>query len=121
MQSLAPDSGTVDEYVAGVLAGDRAILARAITLIESQSPLHEDKAQEVLQRLLPHTGKAKRVGITGSPGVGKSTFIEKLGCHLTEQGHALAVLTIDPTSKCSGGSIRGDKTRMENLSRQPRA
>jgi len=121
MHPLAPDSGTVEEYVAGVLAGDRAILARAITLIESQSLLHEDKAQEVLQRLLPHTGKAKRVGITGSPGVGKSTFIEVLGCHLTGQGHAVAVLTIDPTSKRSGGSILGDKTRMENLSRQPRA
>ena len=121
MHPETTDDGRIEGYVSGVLAGDRAVLSRAITLIESQSPLHEDKAQEVLQRLLPHTGKAKRVGITGSPGVGKSTFIEALGCHLTEQGRAVAVLAIDPTSKRSGGSILGDKTRMENLSRQARA
>jgi LAO/AO transport system kinase len=121
MQSLASKRGTVGGYVAGVLAGDRAILARAITLIESQSPLHEKNAQEVLQLLLSHTGKARRIGITGVPGVGKSTFIEAFGCHLIQQGHKVAVLTIDPTSKRSGGSILGDKTRMENLSREPRA
>ncbi|MGA2542025.1 MAG: methylmalonyl Co-A mutase-associated GTPase MeaB [Verrucomicrobiota bacterium] len=121
MQSLASDTGTVEDFVAGVLAGDRAILSRAITLIESQSPRHEEKAQEVLQRLLPHTGKAKRIGITGAPGVGKSTFIEAFGCYLIDQGQAVAVLAIDPTSKRSGGSILGDKTRMENLSRQARA
>ncbi len=121
MHSLAPDAGTVEDFVAGVLAGDHAVLARAITLIESLSPRHEEKAQEVLQRLLPHTGQAKRIGITGAPGVGKSTFIEALGSHLINQGHAVAVLTIDPTSKRSGGSILGDKTRMENLSRQTRA
>ena len=86
MQSLASDTGTVEDFVAGVLAGDRAILSRAITLIESQSPRHEEKAQEVLQRLLPHTGKAKRIGITGAPGVGKSTFIEAFGCYLIDQG-----------------------------------
>src|SRR5690349_4334078 len=73
----------VDEYVAGILSGDRAVLSRAITLIESSSRLHESQAQEVLQRLLPRTGKAKRIGITGVPGVGKSTFIEAFGCHLT--------------------------------------
>jgi LAO/AO transport system kinase len=112
---------TVDDYVAGVLAGDRVILSRAVTLIESQSPLDEKKAQNVLQKLLPHTGKAKRIGITGAPGVGKSTFIEAFGCYLINQGHSVAVLTIDPTSKLSGGSILGDKTRMENLSRQARA
>ncbi len=110
-----------DEYVAGVLAGDRAMLARAITLIESTSRLHEVQAQEVLQRLLPHTGKAQRIGITGVPGVGKSTFIESFGCYLVEQGRRVAVLTIDPTSKRSGGSILGDKTRMERLSRNPQA
>jgi LAO/AO transport system kinase len=121
MQALASESGTIEGYVAGVLAGDRAILSRAITLVESQSPAHEQKAQEVLQRLLPHTGKAWRVGITGVPGVGKSTFIEAFGCHLINQGHSVAVLTIDPTSKRSGGSILGDKTRMENLSRELRA
>ena len=114
--SLSPDA-----YVSGVLAGDRGVLARAITLVESNSPLHEAQAQEVLQRLLPHTGKAKRIGITGVPGVGKSTFIEGFGCFLVEQGRKLAVLTIDPTSKRSGGSILGDKTRMEKLSREPRA
>jgi LAO/AO transport system kinase len=110
-----------DEYVAGVLAGDRATLARAITLIESTSRLHDVQAQEVLQRLLPHTGNAQRIGITGVPGVGKSTFIESFGCYLIEQGRRVAVLTIDPTSKRSGGSILGDKTRMERLSRNPQA
>jgi LAO/AO transport system kinase len=121
MQTVAKNSWTIEDYVAGVLAGDRAILSRAITLIESQSPAHEQKAQEVLQRLLPHTGHARRIGITGVPGVGKSTFIEAFGCHLINQGHSVAVLTIDPTSKRSGGSILGDKTRMENLSRDLRA
>ncbi len=112
---------TIDDYVSGVLAGNRAMLSRAVTLIESQSTQHEKKAQEVLQELLPHTGKAKRIGITGAPGVGKSTFIEAFGCYLIQQDHSVAVLAIDPTSKCSGGSILGDKTRMENLSREPRA
>lgn len=116
-----PRALSPDDYVAGVLSGDRALLARAITLIESTSPLHEAQAQEVLQRLLPHTGNAKRIGITGVPGVGKSTFIESFGCFLVEQGCKVAVLTIDPTSKRSGGSILGDKTRMEKLSRHPRA
>jgi LAO/AO transport system kinase len=108
-----------DDYVRGVLSGDRALLARAITLIESTSPLHEAQAQELLQRILPHTGKARRIGITGVPGVGKSTFIESFGCFLVEKGCKVAVLTIDPTSKRSGGSILGDKTRMEKLSRNP--
>jgi hypothetical protein len=112
---------TVDEYVRGVLAGDRALLARTITLVESRSRLHEAQAQEVLQDLLPHTGKAKRVGITGVPGVGKSTFIEALGCYLVERGHKVAVLAIDPSSARSGGSILGDKTRMDKLSREPNA
>jgi GTPase len=110
-----------DDYVSGVLAGDRAVLARAITLVESRSPIHEAQAQEVLQRLLPHTGRSQRIGITGVPGVGKSTFIERFGCFLIEQGRKLAVLAIDPTSKRSGGSILGDKTRMEKLSQQPQA
>jgi LAO/AO transport system kinase len=112
---------TVDDYLAGVLAGDRAVLARAITLVESHSRMHEAQAQEVLNRLLPHTGKAKRIGITGVPGVGKSTIIETFGCQLVERGHKLAVLTIDPTSARSGGSILGDKTRMEKLSVAPHA
>lgn len=112
---------TVEEYVAGVLAGDRSVLSRAVTLIESQSPPDEKKAQKVLNALLPHTGKSKRIGITGSPGVGKSTFIETFGCYVLKEGNSVAVLTIDPSSKLSGGSILGDKTRMENLSREPRA
>jgi LAO/AO transport system kinase len=116
-----PRTLATDDFVAGVLAGDRGILARAITLIESNSRSHEGQAQEVLQRLLPHTGKAQRVGITGVPGVGKSTFIESLGVHLVEKGQKIAVLTIDPTSARSGGSILGDKTRMERLSREANA
>lgn len=119
--SRHPRRLTVDDYVSGVLAGDRALLARAITLVESSSRLHEAQAQEVLNRLLPHTGKAKRVGITGVPGVGKSTFIETVGCFLVERGLKLAVLTIDPTSARSGGSILGDKTRMERLCQLPNA
>lgn len=110
-----------EDYANGVLEGNRTIMARAITLIESNSRLHEAQAQEVLQRLLPHTGKSRRVGITGVPGVGKSTFIENFGMHLVEKGHRVAVLTIDPTSSRSGGSILGDKTRMEKLSREPNA
>jgi LAO/AO transport system kinase len=110
-----------EQYAAGVLEGNRSLLARAITLVESNSPFHEAQAQEVLQRLLPHTGKARRVGITGVPGVGKSTFIENFGMYLIEQGHKLAVLTIDPSSARSGGSILGDKTRMERLSREANA
>jgi LAO/AO transport system kinase len=112
---------TVDEHVTGVLAGDRTVLARTITLVESNAPAHFDKAQEVLRRLLPHTGQAIRVGITGAPGAGKSTLIETLGMHLIGQGHKVAVLAIDPTSSVTGGSILGDKTRMEQLSREPNA
>jgi len=97
------------------------MLARAITLIESRSRAHEDQAQELLQQLLPHTGKSKRIGITGVPGVGKSTFIDSFGCNLIEQGRTVAVLTIDPSSTRSGGSILGDKTRMERLSREKNA
>ncbi|MGZ4961072.1 MAG: methylmalonyl Co-A mutase-associated GTPase MeaB [Limisphaerales bacterium] len=112
---------TVDDYVKGVLAGNRTILARAITLLESSSTLHEPLAQEVLRRVLPESGKAKRIGITGVPGVGKSTFIESFGSMLAGRGHKIAVLTIDPSSSRSGGSILGDKTRMQKLSREPNA
>lgn len=112
---------TVDDYVKGVLAGDRMILSRAITLAESNSPVHFELAQQVLQQLLPHTGKSVRVGITGVPGAGKSTFIEALGCLLCERGQKVAVLAVDPSSSVTKGSILGDKTRMENLSRQARA
>jgi len=107
-----------DAYVEGVRAGERAMLARTITLIESEHPRHEALAQEVLTRLLPYTGAALRVGISGVPGVGKSTFIDALGMHLVGLGKRVAVLAIDPSSTVSGGSILGDKTRMARLSRE---
>ena len=108
----------VEAYVEGVRANERAMLARAITLIESEHPRHEALAQEVLTRLLPYTGGALRVGISGVPGVGKSTFIDALGMHLVGLGKRVAVLAIDPSSTVSGGSILGDKTRMARLSRE---
>lgn len=111
----------VDDYVQGVLAGDRTILGRTITLIESNAAAHQNTAQEVLQQLLPHTGNSIRVGITGVPGVGKSTFIEAFGLHLLERNHRVAVLAIDPSSSVTRGSILGDKTRMEQLSREQNA
>ena len=110
---------TVDEYVKGVESGDRMILAKAITLIDSNAPRAFDKAQRVLQALLPRTGKALRIGITGVPGAGKSTFIEAFGTILCQQGFKVAVLAVDPTSSITGGSILGDKTRMQTLSREP--
>ncbi|MBP7568604.1 MAG: methylmalonyl Co-A mutase-associated GTPase MeaB [Acidobacteria bacterium] len=113
---------TADQYVDGILAGDRIVLARAITLVESDLPSDADLASEVIERCLPHTGRARRIGITGVPGAGKSTFIEALGIHLAdERGERLAVLTIDPSSPVSGGSILGDKTRMEKLATHERA
>jgi LAO/AO transport system kinase len=111
----------VETYVDGVTRGDRALLARAITLVESTHPAHEALAQEVLLRLMPHTGGARRVGVSGVPGVGKSTFIESFGMNLLERGHRVAVLAIDPTSARTGGSILGDKTRMARLSTDTRA
>ena len=106
---------TLDAYADGIVAGDRATLARAITLIESSKDEHQDLAQHLLQRLLPHAGRAHRIGITGTPGVGKSTAIDQLGMNLVDEGHRVAVLAIDPTSTRSGGSILGDKTRMTRL------
>jgi LAO/AO transport system kinase len=105
----------------GVLAGDRRALAQAITLIESTRPDHRAEASALLQRLIPHTGDSIRLGISGVPGVGKSTFIEALGNHVIDAGHRVAVLTVDPSSAISGGSILGDKTRMELLSRRAEA
>ncbi len=112
---------SVNDYVDGVLNFDLTVFARAVTLIESNRREHIEMAQEVLNAILPHTGKAIRVGITGVPGVGKSTFIESLGNQLIDEGNRLAVLAVDPSSSVKGGSILGDKTRMESLSRRPEA
>jgi LAO/AO transport system kinase len=113
---------SVSEYTDGVLSGNRVMLSRAITLVESTLPSDHALAQQVLDAVLPHAGNSVRVGITGVPGVGKSTFIETLGLHLVqEQGHRLAVLAVDPSSQRSGGSILGDKTRMNLLAAHPRA
>ena len=117
MSGLLP----VDDYVRGVLDGDTAMLARAITLLESRNSAHRYRARQVLDELLPHSGGAHRVGVTGVPGVGKSTFIDQLGVNLTASGHRVAVLAVDPTSSRSGGSILGDKTRMERLAVDPAA
>ena len=106
---------SVAEYVEGVLSGDRAKLALAITLIERKKPHHQELAQEVLLQLIPHAGNSIRVGISGVPGAGKSTFVDTLGTNLTASGHKVAVMTVDPTSSRTGGSILGDKTRMAHL------
>lgn len=111
----------LDPYVDGVLAGSRAWAARSITLVESRRPDHRAAAQRLLVALTPHSGKARRVGITGVPGVGKSTFIDALGIHLTSLGHRVAVLAVDPSSTRTGGSILGDKTRMARLANDPAA
>jgi LAO/AO transport system kinase len=112
---------SLDDYVKGILSGDRMILSRAITLVESNSPAHFETAQLVMREVLHKTGNSVRVGITGVPGAGKSTFIESLGCNLCAKGHNVAVLAVDPSSSVSRGSILGDKTRMENLAKQPNA
>ncbi|MFJ3821427.1 methylmalonyl Co-A mutase-associated GTPase MeaB [Streptomyces nodosus] len=111
----------LDTYVKGVLDGKRAIVARAITLVESTRPQHRVLAQELLTTLLPHSGRARRIGISGVPGVGKSTFIDAFGTMLTSLGHRVAVLAVDPSSSRTGGSILGDKTRMERLAVDPAA
>lgn len=112
---------SVAELAEGVRDGDRRALARAITLVESTRADHRADAAALLDALLPHTGGAIRVGISGPPGVGKSTFIEAFGLHVVEQGHRLAVLAVDPSSSLTGGSILGDKTRMEQLNRREEA
>jgi LAO/AO transport system kinase len=115
---LAPVKKLVaQDYIDGILAGNRTMLARAITLIESNSPKHLDLAQEVLAGVMHKSGNSVRLGITGVPGVGKSTFIESFGTYLCDANNRVAVLAVDPTSSLTGGSILGDKTRMENLSR----
>jgi LAO/AO transport system kinase len=110
------------EIIDGIIAGDRSMLARGITLIESSVPAHQEPAQQILEACLPHTNGSIRLGITGVPGVGKSTFIEALGVHLTrERSEKVAVLAVDPSSPISGGSILGDKTRMTRLGVDPHA
>lgn len=134
MQGIHPSGATLEgpptvpraklgaeDYVRGVLSRDPGVLGRAITLMESDAPAHIALAQEVLAGLLPHTGKARRIGLTGIPGAGKSIFIEAFGLHLVSQGHRVAVLAIDPSSAVTGGSILADKVRMERLSRHPDA
>jgi LAO/AO transport system kinase len=112
---------TLDDYERGVVRSDRAVLGRALSLIESVNPQHEPLARELLARVLKKTGGSIRVGITGVPGAGKSTFIERLGVTLADRGHKIAVLAVDPSSNISGGSILGDRTRMSRLSVHPNA
>ena len=108
-------------YIDGVLAQERRVIAKTITLVESSLPAHQEVAQTIMDALLPHTGNAVRMGITGVPGVGKSTFIDALGVHLIQEGYRLAVLAVDPSSAKSGGSVMADKTRMEKLSAEKQA
>src|SRR4030043_589923 len=112
---------TVDEYVSGILSGNRTILSRAITLTESLLPKHYETIQAIIEKCLPFSGRSVRIGITGIPGAGKSTFIESFGLYLADQGRKIAVLAIDPSSKKTKGSILGDKTRREKLSVHPDA
>ena len=109
------------DYIDGVLTQNRRIVAKTITLIESSLPSHQEKAKTIVDALLPYAGQAVRIGITGVPGVGKSTYIESFGLQLVKQGHRVAVLAVDPSSSRSGGSIMGDKTRMERLSLEKQA
>jgi LAO/AO transport system kinase len=112
---------SVQELVWGVRQNNRAMLAQAITLIESNAARHFEKGQELINHILPDTGNSIRIGITGVPGAGKSTFIEAFGSYLSDLGHRVAVLAVDPSSSVTGGSILGDKTRMDRLSKNPRA
>ncbi len=111
----------VEDLVTGVKEGDRAVIGQAITLVESSLAEDQQAAHILLEQLLPHTGTAHRIGITGAPGVGKSTLIESLGTQLTDSGHQVAVLAVDPTSTITKGSILGDKTRMSKLANDPAA
>ena len=121
LRRVARRTYTVDEFVAGILASDITCLSQAVTLVESNRPEHQAVAQQIIERCLPYSGRSMRIGITGVPGAGKSTSIDTFGMHLVKQGRRLAVLAIDPSSERSGGSILGDKTRMEQLSREKNA
>lgn len=112
---------SVEEYVDGILKGNRTYLSQAVTLVESTLLQHQEKAQSIIERCLPYAGRSLRIGITGVPGAGKSTSIDAFGMHVLSQGHKLAVLAIDPSSEVTKGSILGDKTRMERLSREENA
>ncbi|UQX87795.1 methylmalonyl Co-A mutase-associated GTPase MeaB [Jatrophihabitans telluris] len=116
-----PDVPAAGDLSAGIRAGDRACIARAITLVESRRADHREQAQALIAELLPATGGARRIGVTGVPGVGKSTFIDTLGMNLIDAGQSVAVLAVDPSSARTGGSILGDRTRMARLSVQDRA
>jgi LAO/AO transport system kinase len=120
-EATPPPPLTIEEYEQGIVAGSRGILARAITLIESSRADHQEMARELINRVLPHSGNSLRIGLTGVPGAGKSALIERFGGFLTERGHRVAVLSIDPSSARSGGSLLGDKTRMITLSTNPNA
>lgn len=121
LKNRKPEHLSLNDYLNGILSGNRMILSKAITLIESSLPAHQAVAQDIIEKCLPHSGKSFRLGITGVPGVGKSTFIEALGIYLIEKGKKIAVLAIDPSSQRSKGSILGDKTRMEDLANNPNA
>lgn len=112
-----PKSLSLEQYVEGIKKGDHIILSKAITLVESKHPKYQEQAQQIIEACLPFSGRSVRIGITGSPGVGKSTFIESLGFSLINEGRQLAILAIDPSSQLTKGSILGDKTRMEHLSK----
>ena len=112
---------SIEVLTKGVLSGDRVLLSKAITYIESENPQHQVIAKELIENCLPYANNALRVGVSGSPGVGKSTFIESIGKHILQQDHRLAVLTVDPSSQVSHGSILGDKTRMQELATDNRA
>lgn len=121
IQKLRKKALSNEDIISGILGGDITVLSRAITLIESTNPEHSEKANEIINACLPHANKSVRIGITGVPGVGKSTFIESFGKHLTQLGKKVAVLAVDPSSSISHGSILGDKTRMEDLVKDPNA
>ncbi len=121
LRSARKRDHSADYFAEGILSGNRTVLSQAITVIESSLETHRKTARRIIEKCLPHSGNSVRIGITGVPGVGKSSFIEAFGSHLTSRGHRLAVLAIDPSSERSGGSIMGDKTRMETLTADPNA